>query len=204
MKITKFGQSCLLVESPAARILIDPGSFFAAKHSAAELGKIDAVLVSHEHADHLHKDTISQIRNAGARVYTNESAARLVGEPVEIISDGDVFRVADLEIKVIELPHCQLVNQSEPPLNVGFLINNNLFHPGDGVEKQGLQVQNLAVPIAGPSISALTAATFARSVGAKKVIPIHYDFFLEDPKVFKAQFSEAEVIVLGEGESIEI
>jgi L-ascorbate metabolism protein UlaG (beta-lactamase superfamily) len=53
MKITKYPQSCLLLEKNGQRIVIDPGKFFAEKYSFAELGEISAVLYTHRHGDHL-------------------------------------------------------------------------------------------------------------------------------------------------------
>ena len=50
MIVTHLGHSCLLVEAGGARLLIDPGAFTT---GFEELTDLDAVLVTHQHPDHL-------------------------------------------------------------------------------------------------------------------------------------------------------
>ena len=50
MRITHLGHAAVLAETDGARILIDPGNFSDAWHSLTDL---DAVLVTHQHPDHL-------------------------------------------------------------------------------------------------------------------------------------------------------
>ena len=54
MKITRYYQSCLLVEEGSARILIDPSGAEAERFDS--FGKLDAVLYTHEHSDHFDPD----------------------------------------------------------------------------------------------------------------------------------------------------
>ena len=78
----------------------------------------------------------------------------------------------------------------------------------NGKELDGLQVDNLAVPITGPDVSMRDAFDFAKQVSAKKIIPIHYDvmgakpdFFIMLSTRFKMPF---EIHALNHGESLEI
>ncbi|HEY6683652.1 MAG TPA: MBL fold metallo-hydrolase, partial [Propionibacteriaceae bacterium] len=50
MRITHLGHAAVLAETDGARILIDPGNFSDAWHSLTDL---DAVLVTHQHPDHI-------------------------------------------------------------------------------------------------------------------------------------------------------
>ncbi len=98
---------------------------------------------------------------------------------------------------------------SAGPLNTGYVIDGNFFHPGDGTETQGISVETVAAPILSPSTSFYHANQLAQMVGAKKLIPIHNDMnFIADAETFKT-FNERfnipiEVIALQSGESVEL
>lgn len=50
VQIIHFGQSCVLVEIGTARLLLDPGVYSA---GFEDLSGLDAILVTHQHPDHL-------------------------------------------------------------------------------------------------------------------------------------------------------
>jgi L-ascorbate metabolism protein UlaG (beta-lactamase superfamily) len=207
MKVTKYPQSCLLLEKNERRIVIDPGSFFAAAFSPDVLGDVSAVLYTHQHADHYDEALAKQFIDMGVAVYGNDAVAALVGERAKIVTSGQSFNVGGFEIMPHDLPHCEMVDGSAGPPNTGYIIDGNFFHAGDGIETEGVHVANMAVAITGPSISFRDAALFAQSVGARKVIPMHYDnvsLFIANPHGFERAFAGAEVIVLENGQSVEL
>jgi L-ascorbate metabolism protein UlaG (beta-lactamase superfamily) len=203
MKITRFFQSCLLIEENGARILIDPSG----QEKDRDFGKLDAVLYTHEHPDHFDADMAQAFVEQGiAPVYANASTAKQIKASKTLVKDGQEFDIAGLKIKVIELPHCLMVDGSEGPQNTGYLINKKIFHPGDGKELTGLKVDTLAVPISGPDISLKDAFAFAKQVAAKQVIPIHYDYLGGNPDFFDstAQKAGIKTHALNIGESVNI
>ncbi len=71
MRITKFGHACVRLEHEGVALVIDPGVW-------TEPEAVDgatAVLVTHEHPDHLDVD---HLRAAGAPVFTIEAVAELI------------------------------------------------------------------------------------------------------------------------------
>lgn len=206
MKITKYPQSCLLVESGAVRILIDPGSFVAEKYQADTFGHIDAVLLTHEHSDHAHAQLIGAVKVGPTRVIANASTKQLLGDIVtEVVEDGQITEVNGLKIQVRELPHVSMIDGSPGPQNTGYVIDDVLFHPGDGVKIDGVNVPVAAIPVAGPDVSPRDAYELAVDVGCKVMIPIHFDYFREDPDVIvqqvEAKGSPFKVVALQDGES---
>lgn len=207
MKVTKYEQSCLLIEEGETRILIDPGTPFTQNHDISELGKLDAVLITHEHADHFDQNLCEKL-SSELDIYVNEGTAKQLEGSKKVVQSNQQINIGEIKIKVIELPHCLMPDGSEGPQNVGYLINEIFFHPGDGAESEGLQIKYLALPITGPDVSMKRAFQFARQVKAEQAIAIHYDVFGANPKLYKdfaERFRQPFVFqVLQPGESIEL
>jgi L-ascorbate metabolism protein UlaG (beta-lactamase superfamily) len=205
MKLTRYFQSCLLIEDVKARILIDPSG--QEKDRIDDFGQLDAVLYTHEHGDHFDAEMAQAFVEQGiAPVYANASTAKLIKASRTIVKDGQEFIINGLRIKVLELPHCLMVDGNPGPQNTGYLVGGSLFHPGDGVKLEGLSVDNLALPIAGPDISLKDAFDFAKQTSAKKVVPIHYDYLGGNPDFFATVANKhgIKTQILKNGESTEI
>ncbi len=209
MKVAKYPQSCLIIEHAGKRLCIDPGKFVADKFTAQDLLPLDAILITHEHFDHANPELLRDLTQGGLPVYANESTKRLLGDVVtQVVSDGQVFEAAGMQITARELPHSLLPDGSPGPQNTGYVVNDAFFHPGDGFALEGLHVDAAAIPIAGPDISPKDAFAFIKQLGCKIVIPIHYSFFLEDPHIL-AQFApeivpNVKFVVLDDGQSIDL
>lgn len=207
MKVTKYPQSCLLLEKQGKRIVIDPGNFFTAEYGRDELGKVEAVLYTHQHADHFDSELAKMFKDEGLPLYGNEAVCQLLGGVCNL-ANGSGFGIAGFEIMPHDLPHARMPDGSDGPPNTGYVVDGIFFHPGDGIETGGLQVANMGLPIIGPDISYLDAINFAKSLGANKVIPMHYDSFKLDPSSFADYAArgglKAEVVLLEDGQSAEL
>lgn len=203
MRITKYPQSCLVVEREG-RIVIDPGNITLDAFGVEDLGHLDAVLYTHRHPDHYDERHVADFIERGAAIYGNADVAGLIGDGTNQVEDGETIEVAGFTITPRDLAHVELVDGSPGPPNTGYLIDDRLFHPGDGIELPGLRAQHLALPIVGPSISFRDAYVFTEATGAETVIPVHYDMFTADPHLFDRFCDIAEVVVLDHGESVEL
>lgn len=210
MKVKKYPQSHLVITGSSTKIIIDPGSItFAAGFKPEEFQGADAYLITHQHQDHMDPENIKNIVN-DELVYGNaDVVAKLksLGVEAKETHDREKFQVGEFDITPIDLPHCKMQDGTDGPPNTGFLINNVFFHPGDGDKApQGLTSHNLALPIAGPTITMDKALQFAKDLQAKVVIPIHFDYFKADPNEFKniASPSGIEVRPLASGQETEL
>lgn len=180
MQITHLGHAAVLVETGAARILIDPGNFSDAWHGLTDL---DAILVTHKHPDHLDPEHLPALltANPAAKLYVEPSiddqpsASPLA--PEEQVAVGDVL------ITAVGGQHA-LIHRDIPRLgNVGYLLRSEgqptLFHPGDALDTTPDGVDILAVPAYGPWAAMKETIDFVRAVGALEGFPIH-DELLSD------------------------
>lgn len=206
MKLTRYFQSCLLVEEAGTRLLIDPSGQEA--KDADKFGKLDAVIYTHEHADHFDADLTQKFMDGGVAVYANASTAKQMKSKPDVVTNGQEFSVKGLKITAKELPHCLMVGGTEGPQNTGYLIAEKLFHSGDGVSLEGLKADILAAPIAGPDVSFKDTHMFALQTSAKTLVPVHYDFIGVKPDVFAilAGWAEPpyEIKIIGAGETAEL
>ena len=208
MKVTKYPQSCLIIEKSGKRIIIDPGSFVSAKYSASDLLPADLILITHEHGDHIDPKLLDELLDdKKIPVIANESTAKILeGRVTKVINDHETIEIEGFEIAARELPHVLMVNGSEGPQNTGYVIDKIFFHAGDGIKLADLHVETAAIPLAGPDISPHDVYKFISELGCETVIPIHYDFFKEDPTILKNEyfFPGVKSIILADGETTEI
>ena len=203
VRVTKLEQSCLLVEADG-RLLVDPGTQAVSAGLVERVGDVDAVLWTHRHADHFDERALDALRQQGATLVANADVASLLadGEAV-VVGDGDVVEVAGFSVRADEVPHVPLVDGSPGPPNTAFTLDGVLLHPGDGLPER-LRAEVLACPIAGPSISFHDAYRLVERTGARTVVPVHYDVFVADPRLFASACDLAEVRVLAPGESTDV
>lgn len=210
MKITKYPQSCLIIEKDGKRLGIDPGALVSAKYKAQDLLPLDAILITHEHEDHVDQDLLRElVKDGNIPVYANQSTKNLLGDLVTlVVEDGEAFEAAGMNVVARELPHCLMVDGSAGPQNTGYVIDGVFFHAGDGIALDGLHVESAAIPIAGPDISARDVFDFIKQLRCQTVVPIHYDYFLENPRILSSMAAgvvpDVKFVVLDHGQSAEI
>ena len=185
MRVTHLGHSCLLVESSGVRVLVDPGAF---SHGFEELTDLSAVLVTHQHLDHLDVERLPQLleANDGANVVVEpETAAELsrAGIDARPLHPGEDLALAGLTVSAVGGTHA-LIHTDIPRVgNVGFVLAEEsgprLFHPGDAIDTAPDGVDVLALPLAAPWSALKETVDFLRAVSPRTWFPIH-DALLSD------------------------
>lgn len=172
MKITKFEHAHLLVEVGAQRLIIDPGSFSA----DVDADGIDVVVITHAHADHWTAEHLVKIRDASpdVAVLGPAAVAEAAGEGIQVVAPGDEISVGGIRLRFVggehEPIHADLVRAGT---NVGVVVNDTLYHPGDSFTMPGQKIVALAAPIGGPWHSLARSIDLVRAVGAAMVFNLH-------------------------------
>lgn len=175
MKITKLGHCCLLIEEGDTRLLTDPGCWSTAQN---DVTGIQGVLITHEHPDHFHLDSLRQIHthNPDLTLIANRAvAAQVTNEHLTITTlehgETSVFRGVELVAQGTE--HAPLYPGVVPVMNTGYLIAQRLFYPGDALTVPAQPVEILALPIAGPWLTIADALDYAKAVQPQRCFPVH-------------------------------
>ncbi|MEV8374291.1 MBL fold metallo-hydrolase [Kribbella sp. NPDC056861] len=170
MKLTKYTHACVKLEKDGKVLLVDPGSF---TEDAAFEG-VDAILVTHEHPDHLDVD---RVKGLDAPIWTNAGVAGQLtelGERVQVVADGDAFEAAGFAVRAYGKDHAIILPELGVPCqNVAYLIEDAVYHPGDSFTLPDRKVHTNLVPISGPWFALPPAVEFARAVDAQQTIGIH-------------------------------
>lgn len=174
MIITKFGHCCLLIEVKGVRILTDPGNYNV---TPMEEG-IDAILITHEHQDHLHVEALQVIlaKNREAQVISHVGVGKILDEAgitYTAIADGEAIEVKGVAIESSGSAHACIHHDLPAVQNTGFLIDNALFYPGDSFHDPQKSVKILALPVAGPWMKLSEAIEYAKLIKPKVVFPVH-------------------------------
>ncbi|MFK0292818.1 MBL fold metallo-hydrolase [Streptomyces sp. NPDC090442] len=168
MKITKYGHACVRVEKNDRAIVIDPGVM--TPELAATAG-VEAVLITHEHFDHFDPERLRGIESA---IYTCAGVARHLeglGERVHVVHDGDEFTVAGFEVSVVGEKH-HFSHPDTPPVdNVGFLIDAEVFHPGDALTV--VDAPTLLLPGQAPWLTTPDMIDYLRRIAPLRAYAIH-------------------------------
>jgi len=174
VRITKYGHSCLLVEQGDARLLLDPGAYSA---GFEQLSGLTGILVSHQHADHVDLDRLPVLLdgNPEAVLHADEATAAQLSErglPVRAVHEGDRLDLGS-PIRAVGRDH-GLVHPDIPRVpNVGYLVDERFFHPGDSFTVPDAEIEVLGVPTAAPWLKAAEAVDYLRAVRPRVGVPIH-------------------------------
>lgn len=174
-----FGHSCVLIEAAGQRVLIDPGTFSAFD----DVTDLDAVLVTHQHPDHLDRDRLPALlqRNPGASLHVDPDTAEILAHeeiPVTRNQPGDVFTFGDLTVTPVGMQHAVITEYVPRIGNVGLYLTApgeaSFFHPGDALDADVPgDVDLLGVPVNAPWCAVKETVEFVRRIAPAAVLPIH-------------------------------
>ena len=203
MHLTMLGHSCMRLEAGGRTLVIDPGIF----SDRSALDGADAVLVTHEHADHFDADFIrgAMAANPALELWSNASVAgglADLGDRVHVAAAGDVVDPAGFSVAVQGELHAEIHPEIPRVRNICFLVNGDIFHPGDSLTRSGTPVRTLLLPVNAPWLKFADGVEWARSIRPELVVAIH-DGFLNDRGLALVDPLLGSPLLAGDGPAVE-
>jgi L-ascorbate metabolism protein UlaG (beta-lactamase superfamily) len=176
MKLTKLEHAALVLEASGQKLFIDPGSFTTA---LTETANAAAVVITHEHPDHWTPEQLARVisMNPGVPIYGPAgvaAAAAAAGITVNVVADGDTVTAGPFSLRFFGATHA-VIHSSIPVIdNVGVLVNDEVFYPGDAFTiPEGVAVKTLAVPAGAPWLKIGEVMDYVLAVKPRRSFPTH-------------------------------
>jgi L-ascorbate metabolism protein UlaG (beta-lactamase superfamily) len=173
VKVTKHEHATLVVGVADAKLVIDPGSFLSVPDFAGTV----SVLVTHEHPGHWTEDNLRRILEVApdARILGPQGFAdAAAGFDVQVVKAGDTVEVGPFTLRFFGEKHAVIHSSVPVPDNVGVLVNDELYYPGDAFTvPEGVEVGTLAAPLGAPWLKISEAMDFVLAVRPKRALYAH-------------------------------
>ncbi len=174
MRITKHEHAAVRIEAEGRTLLIDPGSFTSA---LADLHALDAIVITHEHADHWTPEQLTRIFSAAPDVpiYTTAAVAAAIEdrEPA-VMLPGDEVTIGAFTLRFFGGTHARIHSSIPAVDNLAVLVNDEFYYPGDSFTvPDGVEVGTLAVPAGGPWMKLGEAMDFVLATKPRRAFGTH-------------------------------
>jgi len=174
MRVTKHEHAALRIDESGDTLIVDPGSFTT---PLDDLGDVVAVVITHQHPDHWTSGHLDRILRAapGTPIFAPAGVAELAGDyDVTVVSPGDAVEVGRFRLRFFGGDHA-VIHASLPPVqNVGVLVNDRLYYPGDSYAvPDGVEVDALAAPLGAPWLKVGEAMDFVLAVQPRRAFGVH-------------------------------
>ena len=207
VELAHLGHACVVADTGSARLLFDPGAF---SQGYETLEGLDAVLITHQHFDHLDVDALPALleRNPGAELIVDPGTAEQLREhdiAHTVREPGETFTVGGASIEVVGHDHAVIHPDIPRIRNNGYLLDGTVLHPGDAFTVPERTPDVLLLPTAAPWLKVSEAVDYLRAVAPPLAVPIH-EAVLANPELHYGMFrtlapqgTEVRVAPRGEG-----
>jgi len=190
MQLTKFKHACFALSKNNQTIVVDPGVFstdFIADNTTV------AVVITHEHADHLDANHLQAIvdNNPDVIVIAHSTiTSKLSQFKTTAVAAGDTLSVGDFSLAFYGGQHATIHPTIPIVANLGVMIDKKVYYPGDSFVAPQMPVEVLALPACAPWMKISEAIDFLTTIAPATAFPTHDALLSSDGKaIFNRLFT---------------
>ncbi|WP_214468110.1 MBL fold metallo-hydrolase [Microbacterium flavescens] len=173
MRVTKFEHAALTLLEAGRTLVIDPGSFTT---PLVDIQDLVGIVITHEHPDHWTPDHLDRLLKAfpNTPIYGPEGVGKAAaGYEVTPVRPGDTLELEPFRLEFFGGRHA-VIHESIPVIdNVGVMVNDEFYYPGDSYAVPGKEVRLLAAPVGAPWLKIGEAMDFVLKVAPRQVFGTH-------------------------------
>ena len=188
-----------MINIDGVKLMLDPGRYSL---SQVEERNVDLILITHEHSDHCHLESIKKIleNNPQAEIVTNFSVGKILEKEsisYTLIEDGQEIVSHGVTIVGVGKLHIEAHHRIPVVADTGFIINDKFFYPGDALHMPDRRVEVVAFPVGGGFLKINEVVEWLETLKPKIAIPVHDGLLNEDGK--KTFYKNYQNILTGTG-----
>ena len=182
MKLTKYEHACFTLENEGKVLVVDPGGY---SNDFIAPENVVAVVITHQHPDHFDNEHLAEIFDKNDDVLVlgpDEVIDKVEVENKRVVEPGEKITVGPFDLEFFGGIHA-LIHKSIPRVqNIGVMINDLVFYPGDSVENPERPVDMLLLPVAAPWLQIGSAIDLLVALKPRLAIPTHDAILSESGK----------------------
>ncbi len=173
MKLTKYEHACFTLELDGQTLVVDPGEYTT---DFTVPDHVVAVVITHAHADHLSVEHLKAIATKNPDVIVighSDTLSELGDFKAQAVVANEGVKIGPFELEFFGGNHAVIDPQIPVIANLGVMINDTLYYPGDSFTLPERPVQVLALPVSAPWMKISEAVAFVKSVKPNMMFPTH-------------------------------
>jgi L-ascorbate metabolism protein UlaG (beta-lactamase superfamily) len=209
MKLTWLGHSSFRLDC-GSLVYFDP-------YEVEEGEKADIILISHDHYDHCHPDSVSHLARDDTFIVCHPSCMSKLEGSITGVNAGETLEIGSVRIEAVQMYNTNKPNHP-PGAGVGYIIESEgkrVYHAGDTdliPEMKELEAIDAALlPVGGKyTMNWNEAAEAVKLIMPKVAVPMHYGGVvgsLADAVKFRNKVNaetKTKAVILKRGETIQL
>lgn len=194
MQLEKFTHACFTATIDGQTLIVDPGNL---TDDFVMPASVVGVVVTHQHADHHDRAPLGEIlRRFPVDVLTTTDAAIELDpsnsdSAVRVVSAGETVEIGPFVLEFFGEEHARIDRSIAPVRNIGVLINDSVYYPGDSFADPLRPIKVLALPVAAPWLKLSESLDFLRTIKPERAFPTHDGILSEAGKAIVDRFVDA-------------